>query len=264
MKCRCDWAVQRYACIYEKFVTVDSDVFYNIISMRGHYTTFISIECKFISYSVGSTSWWRHPRDLALRLLISFFFGSFWLPPSNMKMGCRNYDLVPQMRRPYWNLSTKGWAGWCLSTSAMPLRCESVWMLVNMQWLPDLHVARDAGLPESTNPLWWKHLGHLNSCNNLSYQLYLQCFCGQPIDPILHVRPLHELKRTVGKVSRPVMDISNSMYTLAIGCADCKFSHPASNCKSWNVKVIREQGEDFFSFPLRDHTGLPNCANYWA
>lgn len=113
-----------------------------------------------------STSRWCHPQDLALRLLISFFFGSFCLPPSNMKMGCRNYDLVPRMRRPYWNLSTKGWAGWRLGTSAMPLRCESVWMLVNMKWLPDLHVARDAGLPESTKPLWWKHLGHLNSCNN--------------------------------------------------------------------------------------------------
>ena len=51
----------------------------------------------------------------------------------------------------------------------------------------------------------WKHM---NSCNIFSHQLYLQCFCGQPIYPILHVwrlRPLHELIRTVGKVSRPVM-----------------------------------------------------------
>lgn len=44
---------------------------------------------------MGSTSGWRHPQDLALWLLTSFFFGSFCVPPSNMKMGCRNYDLVP-------------------------------------------------------------------------------------------------------------------------------------------------------------------------
>ena len=36
----------------EKFVTRDSDVYCNIIRMRGHYTMCKLIECKFISYSM--------------------------------------------------------------------------------------------------------------------------------------------------------------------------------------------------------------------